>query len=115
MCIASKNKIVVKKILILLALPIIYSSSMNAQNYEESKIPQYSVPKLLLSEVGQKITSADTWEEGRRNEVLGLFNDQMYGKVPEFEYTKDYQHRILKNDALNGKATQEEVTITIAN
>jgi hypothetical protein len=87
---------------------------MYAQNYDESKIPQYSLPDILLSQSGKPAETTDAWEKIRRGEVLELFSDQMYGKVPEFEYTKDYQHRILKNAELEGTATQEEVTITIA-
>ncbi len=87
---------------------------MYAQNYDESKIPQYSLPDILLSQSGKPAETADAWEKIRRGEVLELFSDQMYGKVPEFEYTKDYQRRILKNAELEGAATQEEVTITIA-
>ena len=104
-----------KNILILLSLQIIYSSSMEAQNYDESKIPQYSLPDILLSESGQLAETVDAWEKVRRGEVLELFRDQMYGKVPEFKYTKDYQHRVLKNAEFKEGATQEEVTITIAN
>jgi len=91
------------------------SLSMLAQNYDESKIPRYSLPDILLSESGQLTETVDAWEKVRRGEVLELFRDQMYGKVPEFEYTKDYQHRILKHAEFKDGATQEEVTITIAN
>jgi len=103
----------VKNNLILLCL-FIYTSSMYAQNYDESKIPQYSLPDILLSQSGKPAETADAWEKIRRGEVLELFSDQMYGKVPEFEYTRDYQRRILTNAELKGAATQEEVTITIA-
>ena len=105
----------VKKLLTLFLLSIIYSYSMIAQNYDESKIPSYTIPKLLESESGARITSSDQWENQRRQEILNLFKEEMYGKVPQFDYKTASYKRSIKNLELENIATQEEVALTISN
>jgi len=88
---------------------------MYAQNYDESNIPDYAVPEILTDRNGQKIETAGQWENQRRQELLEIFEEQMYGKVPEFEYHATYRSKSLSSPELSGKATQEEVTITLSN
>ena len=51
-------------------------------NYDESKVPQYSLPDLLTLDNGRRVTTAQQWTQKRRGEVLRLFEKQMYGKAP---------------------------------
>jgi len=100
----------VKKILILLTLQIIYSSSMEAQNYDESKIPPYTVPDLL----GKKqISNSNNWKNSRRAEVLKLFSENMYGRIPDFDYQVTSYKRPLNTPKDN--IVQEEIAIIISN
>ena len=86
-----------------------------SQNYQEDKIPPYTTPELLVTSDGQKVTQAAAWEEQRRNEILDLFESDMYGRVPKFDYEVDIFRRPLVNQALQGLATQEEIIIDISN
>ena len=70
----------------LLALFLLLTLKLSAQplgaNYDESKIPDYQLPELLKSEKGRKIRKAAQWEKIRRPEILQLFQQEVYGKVP---------------------------------
>lgn len=52
-------------------------------NYDESEVPEYTLPKLLVSKSGRKIKNVKRWEKIRRPEILKLFEQEVYGKIPE--------------------------------
>jgi pimeloyl-ACP methyl ester carboxylesterase len=82
-------------------------------NYFEEHVPPYTLPDLLVTSSGRKITSAIEWTKFRRPEVLELFRENVFGRVPETHYTKTF--RIVNEDknAMNGAATLRQVDITI--
>lgn len=96
-------------------LLILASSTLYAQNYDESKIPPYTIPDLLVGESGEKINSNREWETNRRSEILALFEEHMYGKTPDFEYKTEIFRRRLPAPKLQEIATQEEVVIDLSN
>ena len=51
-------------------------------NYDEGKVPHYTLPDPLVLNDGQRVTDAATWREKRRPEVLRLFEQYVYGKAP---------------------------------
>lgn len=51
-------------------------------NYDESEVPQYTLPKILVSQSGRKIKNVKRWEKIRRPEILKLFSQEVYGKIP---------------------------------
>jgi hypothetical protein len=88
-------------------------TKLNAQNYDESKVPPYALPDVLKSLSGQAINNKSTWEKNRRPEILKLFEDNVYGEMP-----KDYDSIkfTITNDvanAMNGKARLKEVVISV--
>ena len=42
-------------------------------NYDESKVPAYSLPEALTCFDGAPVTSAQIWHEKRRPELLSVF------------------------------------------
>lgn len=54
----------------------------NDVNYDESKIPHYDLPQLLITPDGKKITTAEEWQQIRRPQILSLFSNLIYGRVP---------------------------------
>ena len=85
---------------------------LQAQNYDESKIPNYRLPNILTGSNGQTIEHDTDWAQLRRGEILELFAEHMYGKVPVFEYKTEIYRRKL--DTKLPQATQEEVVIAIS-
>ena len=51
-------------------------------NYDESKIPPYTLPDPLLMADGRRVSDAAMWRHQRRPEILKLFETYVYGKRP---------------------------------
>ena len=52
-------------------------------NYDEAKIPAYDLPDLLVTVEGKRITTAEEWYALRRPQIMSLFSNLVYGRVPE--------------------------------
>lgn len=80
-------------------------------NYDESLVPDYTLPDPLVLLDGTPVTDAQTWTDRRRGEVLGLFKDQVYGEMPGG--LEDLCFEVISEDteALDGQATRKEVAI----
>jgi hypothetical protein len=80
-------------------------------NYDESKIPPFTLPNPLELNEGGFVKSAKEWKEKRRPEIMELFETQMFGKAPKI--AKELRFKVLSEDkqALGGKATRKEVNV----
>ena len=103
------------KLLYFLIPLLLLSSGLFAQNYDESKVPAYTLPEILLSNSKKKITSVKDWENIRRPEILALFEEHVYGTMPKkFDRITFHLKNENKKD-MAGKATSKEVEITVFN
>lgn len=82
-------------------------------NYYEEKVPSYTLPPLLITNDGKKITGASAWEKTRRPEILEMFRKNVFGRVPSTPYTSSFSVTDTDNNFLNGAATLKQVEITI--
>ncbi len=99
------------------AILIFFSTKIIAQenkpNYDESKIPNYTLPELLTAKDGKTIASSKQWNKIRKDEIFMDFQRFVYGKIPEG--TVDTKTQIIKEtDALDGKAVLKEVRMTFS-
>jgi len=61
---------------------IAMTSGLHAQpNYDESKVPKYTLPDPLVASDGTSVTDVESWED-RRREILELFEQHVYGRSP---------------------------------
>ena len=67
----------------LVALALLFSPYLYAQNYDEAKVGTYTLPELLQTENQTKVTTRQQWEKTRRPEVLSLFEEHVYGQFPK--------------------------------
>ncbi len=51
-------------------------------NYDESKVPEYTLPDLLTLNSGQIVTTARQWMKYRRPEILEFYTKEVFGDVP---------------------------------
>ena len=51
-------------------------------NYDEDKVPPYTLPDPLVLQDGQPVRDAATWFNRRRPEILRLYEEDIYGRVP---------------------------------
>lgn len=80
-------------------------------NYDEAKIPPYTLPDILTGVDNKKITSAAQWE-ANRPALLQLFAENVYGVTPVIKSRKKFKVIETNNDALGGKAIRKQILIT---
>ena len=108
-------------ILSLLAFSILHAREAkeydNDINYDERKIPHYDLPKLLVTPNGKKITSINDWEKIRKPQILSLYSNLVYGRVPEPEEPLKISYKLVDEDKnfMKGKAKRKDIDIIISN
>ncbi|WP_247235591.1 dienelactone hydrolase family protein [Telluribacter sp. SYSU D00476] len=101
------------KLLPLLLTALLASSSLCAQNYDESKVGTYTLPDVLKLESGKSVTSKKVWEQQRRSEILGLFEEHVYGQFPTSYDKLEYSVKREDPKAMNGKAHLKEMELVV--
>lgn len=80
-------------------------------NYDEAKVPPYTLPDLLKTASGEKISSVRAWQTRRRPELLALFREQVYGISPGRPEQMKFVVRSVDKNAVGGSATKKEVRV----
>ena len=80
-------------------------------NYDETKIPSYSLPAALVSLAGDRVTTAEEWRASRRGEVLQLFRQHVYGRSPDPSPQMRFELVSTDDQALNGQAVRKQVDV----
>ncbi|MCA9061767.1 MAG: acetylxylan esterase [Planctomycetaceae bacterium] len=80
-------------------------------NYDESKVPQFALPELLVCSDGTKVTTADEWVQKRRPEILHLFEEHVFGQIPDAIPQLRTRVRSDYSDCVDGKARRREITV----
>jgi hypothetical protein len=80
---------------------------------DASDAAPYTLPDPLLDKAGRKITTAAAWEKNRRPEVLELFREHVYGRVPATPYRQTFTVVNENPRAMNGAATLKQIAIKI--
>jgi cephalosporin-C deacetylase-like acetyl esterase len=97
---------------IIMALAIV-GSAASGDFPAPDKLPlKADLPDPLVHFDGTKVKNWDDWRFGRRPELKELFEHYMYGKAPKAPKVDAKVERIDKN-ALGGKATLKEITLTL--
>ena len=96
-------------------LSILGSPSLPAQsasaNYDEAKVPTYTLPDPVVCTDGTPVTKATGWREKRRPELLRLFEEQVYGRAPGQPSATRFETLSVVTNALGGLATRKEIAI----
>ena len=90
-----------------------FPCEVEAVNYDESKIPNYTLPDPLTCLDGTKVTDAKMWREKRRPEIIGLFEEHVYGRAPGKPSSRSYE--MDQVTALDGKAIRKQVKVRLLN
>lgn len=83
-------------------------------NYDESKVPDFTLPNPLITAAGMEVLTPQDWNNVRRLELLDLFRDQVYGRRPQTEYSVKYEQTSENTKALGGAATGREMKAVIS-
>lgn len=86
-------------------------------NYNEERLPEYDLPPALVTSDGKKITTKEDWFSIRRPEILSLFSNLIYGRVPGEAENLEVRYEIVKKDPnfMGGLATRKDVKIIFSN
>jgi hypothetical protein len=80
--------------------------------YDESKVPQFTLPDPLIMENGQKVTDAVTWTQKRRPELIRLFEMEVFGRTMAGRPEKmTWKFTATDPNAMDGKATAKKVVL----
>lgn len=80
-------------------------------NYDESKIPAFTLPAIWEHRDGSAETLRAAWP-ARRAELLKLFTEQMFGSCPTSPYELDCQE-VESGEAFDGKALRQQFAVTV--
>jgi hypothetical protein len=104
------------RILVALAMTLL-AATAEAQNpkdanYDEDKLPAYTLPDPLTCQDGSKVTTPEQWKTKRRPELLKLFAEIEYGKTPGGAFPgMKFTTKNVNENALDGKAIRKEVVV----
>ncbi len=115
-----------KKIFVFLALGLFSNMLVFSQqkkefdndvNYDESKVPYYDLPDPLVSAEGEIIATPEAWMHVRRPQIMSLFGNLVYGRVPVPESPIETTFKLVSEDEnfMKGQATRKEVLIQFSN
>ncbi|MEO8763268.1 MAG: hypothetical protein ABI416_03235 [Ginsengibacter sp.] len=108
-----------RKFLFFITLLSISISPANAQdsliNYDEAKMPPYTLPDPLQLLNGTHISTSKAWMKEQRPRMLQLFADNVYGRIPGKPKELHFAVKTIDSFALNGTAVRKEITIFFTN
>jgi len=86
-------------------------------NYDENKTPHYDLPPLLVTAEGKPVTTTEQWATERRPQIVSLFSNFIYGRVPEPASPIQTEVEVVQVDPdfMNGKATRKDISIKFSN
>lgn len=80
-------------------------------NFDESKVPHYTLPNVLRLANGKPVRDAKTWIQKRRPEILEMYRENMFGRSPMPSSELDFDILSVDPKALGGKAIRKLITI----
>jgi (4-O-methyl)-D-glucuronate---lignin esterase len=85
----------------------------HVSNYDEAKVPPYTLPELLKLSDGTPVRDAGTWQTRRRPEIIKLYESQIFGRLPAV--LPKVEWRVTETDpkARDGQAVRKQVVGTV--
>lgn len=83
----------------------------NNANYDETLVPEYTLPDLFACLDGTKADKPEAWEKHRRGELIDLFTEYMYGRMPMPDATFSFERMAKDKPCLNGKIMRRDIML----
>jgi hypothetical protein len=77
-------------------------------NYDEDKVGNYTLPDPLVMANGQPVRDAATWYKFRRPEILALYQELIYGRVPDSAPNVTFEV-VSSQTVMNGLAIRKKI------
>ena len=100
-----------------MAMAQTYQGKFVEANYDESKVPDYTLPPVLTSFDGRIINTVEAWEKTRRPEIIKFFEQNIFGEIPRPSSPIQKSFKVLSENStlLDGNCTRKDVEITFRN
>ncbi len=82
-------------------------------NYDEAKVPPYTLPDPLVMQDGRPVKTAAMWRNQRRGELLKLFEQHVYGRRPPEPRTIRFHVTERPPEHLHSKGKRKDVRVEI--
>lgn len=82
-------------------------------NYDESKVAPYTLPDPLVMSNGDRVRNASMWVEQRRPELIRIYENEIYGRVPANAPKVTWQVSETNPAARDGAAVMKKVVGTV--
>jgi len=94
-----------------------YEGKFLEANYDESLVPEYTLPDVLTTFNGKQIKTIDDWEKIRRPEIVEFFEQNMFGEIPVPENQIKKSFKLISEDKtlLNDLCTRKDIQIIFEN
>jgi len=83
-------------------------------NYDESEVPDYTLPDPLTFADGSEVESKEEWRDQRRGEILELFRGHVYGRRPGADYDVRFEETAVREGVFDGAATGRAMKAVVA-
>jgi len=80
-------------------------------NYDENLVGSYTLPDLFALSNGKRVADARTWLKKRRPELVKLFEEIQFGKLPPRPRPLKFDVFDKGTPVFNGKAVRKQVTV----
>ncbi|MBS1656083.1 MAG: acetylxylan esterase, partial [Bacteroidetes bacterium] len=80
-------------------------------NYNEDSVGTYTLPDLFKTNDGKMVTTRQQWLKERRPEIVSLFEEYQYGKMPGRPADMHFVIKEKGSPAMDGKAIRKQVTV----
>lgn len=98
-------------VILVVSCQIVYGQE--STNYDEAEVPNYALPALFETADGEPVESVNSWEEIRRPEIIQLFEEYVYGEMPDQFDTIQFKTARENPGMMDSEAHLKEVDIEI--
>lgn len=89
--------------------PLRRAPTGHVSNYDEAKVGSYTLPDPLVLQNGQPVRTADQWFKERRREIIKLYEDEIYGRIPQRAPKLNFTVAETDRSALAGMAVRKHL------
>jgi hypothetical protein len=86
--------------------------ALHKVNYDESQVPRYELPDPLVCLDGTAVTDERLWTKKRRPEILGLFQEHVYGRSPGRPPDMTCEVISIEEGVLGGRAVRKQISVS---
>lgn len=98
-------------VLLLVSTGLVAAATGQSTHFDESQVPDYTLPPPLLRPDGSSITNAATWWTQQRPALLQAFGEHVYGTTPGRPDAMRFVVQQRDTTVFDGAATRTEVSI----